>query len=61
LTVATTTDFARAVSETQQQAFSAWKNAVEQSFELGAQLLSLQKEYTLRAADLVAARTPQGQ
>jgi len=50
-----TTEFARIAADLQQQSFSAWKNAVEKSFDVGTQLLSLQKEYSLRAADILGA------
>lgn len=52
------TEFARTTAEFQHQTFTAWKDAVEKSFEVGAQLLSLQKEYTLRAADILGAGVP---
>lgn len=51
-----TTDFGRIAVEAQQQSLGAWKDAVEKSFDVGAELLSLQKEYTLRAADILGAR-----
>jgi hypothetical protein len=54
--MADTTDFTRIATELQQQSFVAWKDAVEKNFEAGTQLLSLQKEYTLRAADILGTR-----
>lgn len=54
--MASTTDFARIAADFQQQSFAAWKDAVEKSFDAGTQLLSLQKEYTLRTADILGSR-----
>jgi phage gp46-like protein len=51
-----TTDFAHIAAEVQQQSFTMWKDAVEKSFDLGAQLFSLQREYALRAVDILGAR-----
>jgi hypothetical protein len=54
--MATPNDYGRILAETQKQTFAAWKTAVETSFDLGADLLALQKEYVLRVADVLGAR-----
>lgn len=51
-----TTDFAQIAAEAQKQSFTMWKAAVEKNFDLGTQLLSLQKEYALRTVDILGAR-----
>jgi hypothetical protein len=52
----TQTDFSRILADSHKQTFAAWRNAVETSFDLGAELLALQKEYVLRVADVLGAR-----
>ena len=46
------------IADAQKQALAAWKNAVEMTFDLGTELLTLQKEYVVRVADVFGARVP---
>jgi hypothetical protein len=52
----TQNDFGRILADGQKQTLAAWKSAVESSFDLGAELMTLHKEYVLRVADVFGAR-----
>jgi len=56
--MATKNEFAGLATETQKQTLAVMKSTIEAGFDLGVELLELQKEYALRVADAFGARAP---
>ena len=54
----TKNDISGLAAETQKQTFAVMKTSIETGFDLGVELLELQKEYALRVADAFGARAP---